>query len=140
MLFQISIMDAGNRDLSHLRDVNLPGPVDNYPQIGLYLSPNSDLQFVARSNDVVTRNLHPVDRRKCAGSLHEQRLTEQRQWPTYRIGHHLFKFRIRLDWALRPPDLRRVERWSAGSVLICAEPSRVHQGWRAHARGRSIVH
>ena len=47
MLLQISIVDAGNGNLSDLRDVNLARSIYDDPQVGLYLAPNPDLQFVA---------------------------------------------------------------------------------------------
>ena len=57
VLFQISIMDTGNGYLSDLRDIDLARSVHDHTQVSLDLAPNSDLQFVARADDVVTRNL-----------------------------------------------------------------------------------
>ena len=42
--FQIPVVDTGDGYLSHLRDVYLARTVDDYPQIGLDLAPNPDLQ------------------------------------------------------------------------------------------------
>ena len=110
MLFQISVVDAGNGYLSNLRDINLARTVHDHSQIGLNLTPNLDLQFVAWADDVITRNLHPVDRRERAWSLHEQRLAEQWQWAANRVGHHLFEFGFRSGRKRRLPDLRWIER------------------------------
>jgi len=41
--FQISVVDAGNRYLSHLRDVYLPGTVDGDAQVSFNLAPNLNL-------------------------------------------------------------------------------------------------
>src|SRR5207237_2334906 len=69
VLFEISVVNPGNRDLSDLRNVNLPGTVYNHAQIRRNLPTNIDLQFVTRADDVVAGNLHPVDWRKRARRL-----------------------------------------------------------------------
>ena len=71
VLFQISIVNAGNGYFSDLRDVNLARTVHDDPQVGLNLAPNPDLQFVAGADDVVAWNLQPIHGRKCAWRLHE---------------------------------------------------------------------
>src|ERR1700691_3783023 len=134
MLFEVRVMNTGDRYLANLRDVNLTRTVNNYSQVALDLCRDFDLKFVAWANDVVGRNKHPVDWREGAWGLSKQGLSEQGQGPANRVSHHLFEFGFWPNGGLWMWDLRWIRRRCARSQLVCGGRRRsqhrcTHRGW-----------
>src|SRR2546423_11625014 len=79
MWFQVSVVQSSNRNFSNLRYIDLSRTVNNHSQVRFHLAPYFDLKLVARPNNVIRRNLHEIDRRKCAWRLKEKRLSKKWQ-------------------------------------------------------------
>ena len=71
VLLEIAVVESGNRYLPNLRDVDLARTVHDDPQVALNLTPNPNLELVARTDNVVAGDLQQVDGCEGAWRLNE---------------------------------------------------------------------
>ncbi len=119
VLAEVLVLHARDADRADARDVDHAVAIDHRAVVDVDLAPGADLQFVARSDDVVRRHCDVLDRREGGRPTFEELLSEHRQAPAGRLLEEVLEL-VAFRTRERLKDLRarvRLLRERAGPLL-----------------------